>query len=734
MNDPSRFRRFAIGAVVTTSILTGCSSSGGGSTEVVDPVATTIRISPDPVAFSFVGESRNLTAQVLDQDGANFNATVSWSSSDDAVVSVNGMGLARAEGNGSAMITASAAGLQASLTIQVQQIARVVVVEQGNDQEAIAGNALSDTIVVRITDLGGAAVEGVEVSFEPDATAGTVSTGSVVTPADGRARTVWTLGAQFGPQLLFVSAGQAEATLNSFSRSATPIADLLFTSGLSLSRTDPTTLDSLTLTATVLNQGDLAAGAFRVQALVGGAELGFLDHPGLGIGADDEVALRIGGLPVGNQDVRLVLDPADALPELIESNNEVDGSVQVLLQAPVSVGTPATGLSAAPGAELHFVVDIPPGSDDALVIETTDASPSADDDLDLFVHEGNRPSFRAGYSDCISAGPTTAERCQVVFPEGRYHILLHAWQSAEFPRDGFSDVTLTLTLGNTIIPFDIELVFIERGTAEQDQAFEDAATRWTQLIVGDVPEQDFTGTSVPADWCFSGQPAINDVIDDVRIFVTIRAIDGGGGTLAQAGPCFLRGESDLPVFGTMTFDEVDLEALGDGMVDVVLHEMGHVLGLGTIWDDRGLLATPSLPNNPGADTHFRGEAARVAFDDARGDVVYPDEPGRHKVPVENRAGPGSGDAHWRESIMEDEVMTPFINTAEIQPLSAITVASMEDLGYGVDLTQADPYFVPVGASLSAVTSLQRGISLAGDVRVGPIAVVDAKGRIVEVRW
>ena len=744
MNVQTRIARSTgLFSAVALLVLSACGGSSG-TTEVQEPVATTLTITPDVVAFSYLGESRPLTARVLDQDGNTFSATVSWSSSDDAVVSVDPIGVARAEANGSATVTASAAGLTASLTIEVQQIASVITLQAGDAQEGPAGAALTDTVVVRITDLGGSPVEGVEVRFQPDAVSGSVSASTFVTQLDGLARTVWTLGSVVGCQSLDVSIESRSVTATAYAAGDAPAPDLILLSSASapagarvctvgsptLSRSNPTSQDVMSVEGIVRNQGDLTSGPFRISALVGGVEVGFEDIPGLDPAGETAFSIELGTLDPGAQTVRVVVDGSDQVVELVESNNEGETSVTVLLQAPVSVGTPLTGLSASPGQELLFVVDIPPGSEDALVIETTDASAGARDDLDLFVHEGTRPTFRGGYSDCISSGPTTEERCQIVFPEGRYHILLHAWDSDEFNPTGFSDVTLTLTLGNTIIPFDIELVFIENGTLEQDQAVRDAADRWMSIIRGDIADQDFRGRAIPADACFTGQPVVDDVIDDVRIFVTIRAIDGGGGTLAQAGPCLTRGLSDLPVFGTMTFDEVDLENLGEDMVPVVLHEMGHVLGLGTIWDDRGLLVSPSLPNNQGADTHFRGEGAIEAFDAARG-TEYTGA----KVPVENQAGPGSGDTHWRESVMDTELMTPFIERGVIKPLSAITIRSMEDLGYGVDVSQADSYFLPQPEVPLTSPSLQPGIiSLGADIRVGPITVVDSKGRIVEVRW
>jgi hypothetical protein len=113
--------------------------------------------------------------------------------------------------------------------------------------------------------------------------------------------------------------------------------------------------------------------------------------------------------------------------------------------------------------------------------------------------------------------------------------------------------------------------------------------------------------------------------------------------------------------------------------------MGHVLGLGSLWSDMGLLADPSLPPAGGTDPHFTGTAALTAFDFAGG-AAYPGA----KVPVENRGGPGTADVHWRESVLGNELMTGFIDFGA-NPLSAVSAASLADQGYQVDQAQADAY-------------------------------------------
>ena len=60
------------------------------------------------------------------------------------------------------------------------------------------------------------------------------------------------------------------------------------------------------------------------------------------------------------------------------------------------------------------------------------------------------------------------------------------------------------------------------------------------------------------------------------------------------------------------------------------------------------------------------------------------------VPVENTGRPGTRNAHWRETIFLNELMSGFI--AEIgNPLSRMTVGSLQDLGYIVNIDAAEAY-------------------------------------------
>ena len=226
--------------------------------------------------------------------------------------------------------------------------------------------------------------------------------------------------------------------------------------------------------------------------------------------------------------------------------------------------------------------------------------------------------------------------------------------------------------GVAVSPFAIEVRFLGGLTARQRDAFRAAADRWTRIIVADLPPVMVNG----------------ELIDDVLILAEGRLIDGPSGILGQAGPTHLRPEGAgaaafLPARGRMTFDTADLaEMEADGTLnDVITHEMGHVLGIGTIWTDKGVLRGAGSSNPT-----FTGQNAMREYGILRGT-------GPTEVPVANEGGPGTQDSHWRERIFRNELMSGIIAGAG-NPISRVTVASLQDLGYTVDMDAAEPFELP----------------------------------------
>ena len=221
--------------------------------------------------------------------------------------------------------------------------------------------------------------------------------------------------------------------------------------------------------------------------------------------------------------------------------------------------------------------------------------------------------------------------------------------------------------GVTTSDFQIDLTF-SGLSASQQAVFQQAANRWAQIITGDLPDTSFLGTFV----------------DDLLIDASGVFIDGQGGILGQAGPDSFRGGSQLPFHGIMEFDTADLAALeaAGTFFHVILHEMGHVLGIGGFWERFGLV-TGKGTSNP----RFTGPQALAEYNAIFGLSAT-------GVPLENTGGPGTRDVHWRESLFGHELMTGFIEQAPPMPISRITVGALQDIGYTVNLNAADNYTPP----------------------------------------
>lgn len=216
--------------------------------------------------------------------------------------------------------------------------------------------------------------------------------------------------------------------------------------------------------------------------------------------------------------------------------------------------------------------------------------------------------------------------------------------------------------------FNIDLVY--NGDETYRNYFTQAKAVWESVIVGDLP--DIGG------------------IDDIRISASVGFIDGNGGTLGTAGPTQLRIGIKLPTVASMNFDSADMSTMANNgtLLRVILHEMGHALGLGTLWGTFGLNTVNNTPNGTPS-YQYTGAQALNEYRQFAGQnsATY--------VPLETGGGAGTANAHWSESLFQGELMTGYATGS--MPLSRMTIGALADLGYQVNYAAADPYVL--GASL-----------------------------------
>ena len=168
----------------------------------------------------------------------------------------------------------------------------------------------------------------------------------------------------------------------------------------------------------------------------------------------------------------------------------------------------------------------------------------------------------------------------------------------------------------------------------------------------------------------------------------------------------------------MEFDSADLAAMASNgtLLNVILHEMGHVLGLGTLGCLMGLRSGAS----------YLGANALNAYRQVGGTGS--------SVPLETTGGWGTAFAHWLEAVFDNELMTGFVERPGVSmPLSIVTIGSLQDLGYNVDYGAADPYRLPGRLMADPGSGEAQGASSAVSEAVPP-ASGDAPGVDEALEW
>jgi Leishmanolysin len=237
-----------------------------------------------------------------------------------------------------------------------------------------------------------------------------------------------------------------------------------------------------------------------------------------------------------------------------------------------------------------------------------------------------------------------------------------------FRRPWIVALALSVNMVSAHAAFTINLTF-QGLDATQQSYFTEAKSFWESAITGYQTGISLTGFDVLA----RGTPG-----------------DGVGGVLGSAGPDVAVTQAGflLTTAGSMDFDTADINSLiaQGSFSDVIRHEMGHVIGFGTLWTQNRVYVDGS--------GHFTGAAALAQYRTefvGQGAAAY--------VPIELGGGQGTADGHWNEvdgggsntgivdaqgRDFKNELMTGWLNAPTFT--SRTTIASFQDIGYVVNLS------------------------------------------------
>jgi len=267
-----------------------------------------------------------------------------------------------------------------------------------------------------------------------------------------------------------------------------------------------------------------------------------------------------------------------------------------------------------------------------------------------------------------------SERCIDVRQLLAFLLLLAALAFDGSPRVAAFDLQISIPSPGSFDANELSILYAARDRVER---------MWETVITGYRPNINVPSVPIEIRPTTGGLAAANFLTTSVQ----------GGFTLATSG------------FVEINVNEIEnfanwqgVGANGRNYIDELLaHEVGHVLGIGTLWATNGAYVSNTF--------QYTGAFGTAAYQ-AEFDVTTP------YIPVENAGNPGTQGSHWdqlmRSSIQEGNPNDPFslsplvgvtdgygrdrgleLMTGAIDPdygepfISRFTVQSMRDMGYTV---------------------------------------------------
>ena len=239
-----------------------------------------------------------------------------------------------------------------------------------------------------------------------------------------------------------------------------------------------------------------------------------------------------------------------------------------------------------------------------------------------------------------------------------------------------------------VFPFSIELKYEITPSAEIVSYFEAAKQKWMEIITTEKFGKRMSLNKYECGcngikWTCSRRSLS---FTGLLIYVKITDIDGVGSRAGQTAIC--RTLNNFVRIAMIQLDRADLIALQNVrmIMDVILHEMGHAVGLGGTWGRFNLVDE---------DGEYMGQFGNSGHKmlGLSGNAL-----------VEQKGGAGSIRSHWRESVYGSELMTPILMFYERHPISILTIQALRDLGHDVNKSYVLEKYTPIKSPMEMKSS------------------------------
>src|SRR5712691_989679 len=467
-------------------------------TEPFVPVATTVTVTPGAISFIAVGAAQTLSAAVLDQRGNPMqNPTVTWTTSNASVATVDQAGIVTSRGNGLAQITATSGLATGNASVNVAQVSSALLKYNGDGQTGSVGTALPTALTVKLVDGYGSPVSGVTVTWTPGA--GSISTpGGTSTDVNGLVSATWTLGTTSGSQQATAAGGGVTPAVFSATANAGPPASVVVQAGDNQQAAQSTPVPVPPAVQVRDQYNNLVAGAAVSFAIDSGGGSVTGANPttnGSGIAT-------VGSWTVGNGNNTLIATVfgtgITGNPVKFHATGVVPGAPRQLI---VTAGNGQTGL-------VTYALNAPP----AVEVVDSEGFP-VPNKLVTFAVTGGGGSVTGDTMTTGTSGIATV---------GRWTVQLGAnTLGASIPDAGVTNNPLSFTATGAAPDYNISIRPLTSISPSRLAVFDSAAAHWSRLIYGDVPDIQM---NIGPGTCTSRAPAVNELVDDIIIFAILDSI------------------------------------------------------------------------------------------------------------------------------------------------------------------------------------------------------------------